>query len=81
MDFRIDDIGAEFRTVITDDGEGCSEEDIARMGTRDGGFGLFSIRERLADYGGELTIVSEPGKGCEITMTVPVAPVPDGDSE
>jgi len=29
----------------------------------EGGFGLFSIRERMSDPGGRLEIQSEPGKG------------------
>jgi PAS domain S-box-containing protein len=77
----LEDGGDAFRIVITDDGKGCGPEDLARMGAREGGFGLFSIRERLADYGGELKITSEPGKGCEITMTVPAGQDGTGGAE
>jgi signal transduction histidine kinase len=42
---------------------------LANSTTR--GFGLFSIRERLALLGGELQIHSAPGKGTRATVTVP----------
>jgi signal transduction histidine kinase len=42
--------------------------DQARMS----GFGLYSIRERLALFGGRLEIVSHPGDGAQITIVVPV---------
>ena len=37
-----------------------------------GGFGLFSIRERLQPYNGRLEIKSRPGEGTLITMAVPL---------
>jgi len=36
------------------------------------GFGLYSIRERLALFGGRLEIVSHPGDGARITIVVPL---------
>jgi len=36
------------------------------------GFGLFSIRERLGDLGGEVAIASRPGAGCRVTLRVPL---------
>jgi signal transduction histidine kinase len=38
---------------------------------RAGGFGLFSIRERIGDLGGVLEIESEPGHGFTATLIVP----------
>jgi signal transduction histidine kinase len=38
----------------------------------DGGFGIFSIRERMLDLGGSLEIVSARGKGCEATLVMPL---------
>ncbi|MHC4241760.1 MAG: ATP-binding protein, partial [Planctomycetota bacterium] len=35
-------------------------------------FGLFSIRQRLEQLGGQFEIDSEPGRGSKFTMTVPV---------
>ena len=36
-----------------------------------GGFGLFSIRERLQHLGGQMKIQSAAGKGTSVTLTVP----------
>ena len=38
---------------------------------REGGFGLFSIQERMADLGGSLEMRSEPGQGCTAILTAP----------
>jgi signal transduction histidine kinase len=37
-----------------------------------GGFGLFSVRERMADFGGAAEISSEPGQGTQVILRVPV---------
>jgi two-component system, NarL family, sensor histidine kinase UhpB len=42
----------------------------------DGGFGLVSLRERLRYVGGHLDIVSAPGQGSRLTLTVPLSPAP-----
>jgi PAS domain S-box-containing protein len=39
---------------------------------RKGGFGLFSIRQRLEGLGGKLEIQSAPGRGTTATITVPI---------
>jgi PAS domain S-box-containing protein len=39
----------------------------------DGGFGLFTIKERLALLGGQMTIRSAPGQGTTVTLEVPAA--------
>ena len=40
-----------------------------------GGFGLYSVRERLALFGGQLKVESGPGKGVRATVLVPREPV------
>jgi signal transduction histidine kinase len=42
------------------------------MAAEAGGFGLFSIRERMEQLGGELQIVSEPGGGSRMTIIAPL---------
>lgn len=37
----------------------------------DAGFGLFSVRERLQDLGGHMTVTSAPGGGCTVVLEVP----------
>ncbi len=63
--------GDRLRTVTEDDGCGFDTRDSHTDGRRKGGFGLFSIRERLTSQGGLLTIESGPGLGTKITMLSP----------
>jgi len=60
--------------TVEDDGVGF---DASKTGYKKGGFGLFSIRERLGYIGGRLDIESKPGFGTRIILAAPVA----GDSE
>ncbi|CAB5163393.1 diguanylate cyclase/phosphodiesterase (GGDEF & EAL domains) with PAS/PAC sensor(s) [Olavius algarvensis associated proteobacterium Delta 3] len=57
---------------ITDDGTGFNAELKAPSLNAEGGFGLFSVRERMADMGGSLEIVSEPGQGTEAILYLPL---------
>ena len=55
--------------------DGCGFEPAARSSRHDslgGGFGLFSIRERLATLGGSLALLSAIGQGTTVTVIVPV---------
>ena len=60
--------------VVSDQGEGFNPEAAMPAGGGLGGFGLFSIRERLDLLGGRLEIDSAPGRGSRFRMLVPVAP-------
>lgn len=51
------------RAVVRDDGVGGAKE----------GFGLTSLRDRVASVGGEFTVVSPPGAGTSITVEIPCA--------
>ena len=57
--------------VVADAGLGF---DVTTIGTwrESGGFGLFSIRERLIALGGEMIIISAPGQGTRIELHAPV---------
>ena len=55
---------------VRDDGCGF---DGAGPPSRAGGFGLRGMRERAAQLGGELRILSRPGQGTEISLAVAVA--------
>ena len=55
---------------VADDGCGFEQEDaFASMG---GHFGLIGMRERAERLGGELSLDSEPGKGTQVEVTVPL---------
>jgi signal transduction histidine kinase len=60
---------------IVDDGQGFDPGRVCARDPRRGGFGLISIRERLSNFGGRLSIDSAPGQGTRITLTVPVMTV------
>ena len=64
---------AEDQVVISfqDDGIGFSPDKVV-VGTSTGGFGLFSVRERLSQLGGSLDIDSEPGQGCKSVLRAPL---------
>jgi PAS domain S-box-containing protein len=53
--------------TVRDNGTGIS--DAARHGS---GIGLVSMRERATALGGHLTIISTPGRGTMITVTLPI---------
>jgi PAS domain S-box-containing protein len=74
--------GARLRVAVSDKGRGF---DAARMkpAGEEGGFGLFSVRERIGLIGGSFAIDSAPGKGSRFTLVVPTrqaATVPLADS-
>ena len=62
----------ELRIVVRDEGRGF--DITAVTGKQSGGFGLFSVRERLNLFGGQMAIQSTPGQGTEITIYAPIAP-------
>lgn len=59
-----------FTMRIRDDGRGLGE-DVIKDGQRAGHWGLVGMRERADGLGGQLSIVSELGKGTEIAVTLP----------
>jgi len=61
------------RVTVRDDGEGFDPTRAAKASTS-GGFGLFSVRERLAYVGGSLQIDSAPGCGTRVAIRVPLPP-------
>jgi PAS domain S-box-containing protein len=58
------------RIEVGDDGVGLNKFNMGYHGDLSGGFGLFSIRERLRHFGGDLNIKSQAGKGTQVVMTV-----------
>jgi PAS domain S-box-containing protein len=63
--------GEVLELTVQDDGQGCDPDTVLAASERAGGFGLFSIRERIGDLGGVLEIESEPGHGFTATLIVP----------
>ncbi len=65
------------RIVIEDNGIGFAASEADRR-IKKGGFGLFSIRERLMHQGGRLEIASSPAAGSCVTLMSPMTPAGDG---
>jgi signal transduction histidine kinase len=61
--------GQWLRIVVADQGAGFDAAHPRRNG---GGFGLFSIRERLELLGGRFEIDSAPGHGARMILTAPL---------
>jgi signal transduction histidine kinase len=60
------------KITVFDDGVGIDANSLIEKSATAGGFGLFSIEERMADLGGTLEIMSEPGKGFTAVLTLPL---------
>jgi signal transduction histidine kinase len=59
---------------VLDPGIGFEVHSIDRLPTRQGGFGLFNIRERLKLMGGSVDIHSIVGQGTTVRIRVPLKP-------
>jgi PAS domain S-box-containing protein len=58
--------------VIKDNGQGFSLEDVHRREIEQRGMGIFIMTERAKAIGGKLQIVSEPNRGTELQVEVPL---------
>jgi PAS domain S-box-containing protein len=59
-------VGDELQVSVDDDGVGMA------LGLEEvEGFGLFSIQERLRHVGGDMSILSEPGRGTSVQLRAP----------
>jgi signal transduction histidine kinase len=60
------------RIDIQDDGAGFEPSERSYQGMGSGGFGFFSIRERLRPLSGRLEVESAPGRGTRIRLVLPL---------
>jgi signal transduction histidine kinase len=67
--------GEAVRLIVKDNGCGMTNDPAKDSKNNSGGFGLFSIRERIVNIGGTVVIDSEKDKGTTITLTLPVKEV------
>jgi signal transduction histidine kinase len=65
-------VDGNIHIIVEDDGVGFDVTDIATIATETGGFGLFSVRERLEQLGGRLTVESRSNCGAKVTMIAPL---------
>jgi two-component system, chemotaxis family, CheB/CheR fusion protein len=69
LEVREDD--GRMRLTVSDDGRGFNAEVAGR--DQGSGFGLFSIRERLAALGGAMHVHTGPGAGTRVEVEVPLS--------
>jgi PAS domain S-box-containing protein len=69
---RIDMENGNYRVTVADDGAGFDPR-VLGAPTAEGGFGLYSMRERLLAIDGSLRIESAPGRGTVVTAILPAA--------
>ena len=67
---RFSSQGRRVRVEVIDNGSGFDIKKTLQPDLK-GGFGLYSIRERLRHVGGQLTIKSKPGQGTTVLITAP----------
>jgi signal transduction histidine kinase len=63
--------GNRIELTVTDNGKGFAAPKNGLPSSSIGGFGLFSIHERIRHVGGVLSIDSSPGEGTEVLLSVP----------
>ena len=62
--------GQRVRTTVSDNGVGFDSAATSSRTGSEGGFGLFSVRERLAQVGSRMEIRSRPGGGTRVAFEV-----------
>jgi signal transduction histidine kinase len=70
--------GNQIQIEVQDQGCGFDVSKAVSDRNKAGGFGLFSIRERLRYFGGRLAIQSNPGNGTRVRLTAPLKLPTDG---
>lgn len=66
---------SELRITVEDRGNGFDAAALERQRADSAGFGLFSLKERMATMGGRLSIDSAVGQGTRVTLLMPYWPV------
>ncbi len=74
-------VDGQIQIVVSDQGVGFDPKATPPAGKKGGGFGLFSIRERLDFIGGRIEIQSAPGRGSRFVLLAPAAKSPALNSE
>ncbi|MCX7745529.1 MAG: sensor histidine kinase [Clostridia bacterium] len=79
---NLEQLENNLKLYIYDDGQGFNVNDLkSSQEDINGGFGLFSMKERVELLDGEFKIDSEPGKGTRLNITIPLAQEEGGKYE
>ncbi len=65
--------GQSLQVRVADEGRGF-EWQYDLFGARNGGFGLWSIADRVSEAGGEFSVDTAPGRGARFDLTLPLRP-------
>ncbi len=57
---------------VEDDGVGFKQDGAMQISKKKGPLGLFIMRERVSQFGGEFTIETQPGKGAHVLAEIPL---------
>ena len=60
--------------TVQDDGAGFTPDESMGLRTEEGGFGLFSIQERVEILGGTVEIDAAPGQGTRVSVSLATRP-------
>ncbi len=69
---RLRSYGDQLCIMVADKGKGFCREQFRVAGGSKGGFGLFSIRERVQYLGGRFKVFTMPGKGSCVAFSIPL---------
>ena len=58
--------------MVKDDGEGFDMEEVKKRVSQTSGFGLSGMKERVQSLQGDVEILSKPGAGTQVKVTVPL---------
>lgn len=81
VELTLEQDGRLMRAVVTDDGAGVAEDEMARLGQRGlrldeqipgHGLGLAIVRDIVSRYGGNLTFITSPGGGLQVVIEIPM---------
>jgi signal transduction histidine kinase len=67
--------GPILTAVVSDKGRGFAPATLSTRQASPTGFGLAGMSERLSLFGGAIHLQSEPGKGAEVTVTLPLGEI------
>jgi PAS domain S-box-containing protein len=70
----------DIEVTVADRGTGFDAAQLESELQTTGGFGLFSIRERLKYFGGHMAIDAAPGLGSKFTLVAPIRLIPGARS-
>lgn len=78
---ELDHRDAIVRLNVSDQGSGFNPDDIESRSPTLTGFGILSIRERVAALGGTFALDSTPGQGTRVNIVVPLQLIPQAGED